>query len=585
MTRSKLLFMLVLVMSFLIFGCSNESDVTRPNDEQTAFAPSGTLLEKAGSPLIVSANLHVYAQAFNNQTVTVHGITAPWDEMVVTFANFGGAFAPAVSGAFVADAAGWKTADVTALVQAWLDDPDNNNGLLLDQDSAATPRSRFTSREGTTNHPYLEVVYATAFGNHTVTLADMADAYIWGSMPDLNTGDRPILYAGRSPSLDLEKQSLLKFDTSGIPELGALGDRVWLDANEDGLQDGNEIGIPGITVNLFDCDDVLLATTMTDAAGLYLFDLLPAGDYRVGFVVPEGYEVSPMNVGIDDEIDSDADPVTGLTACVSLTTGEVNLSVDAGLFMPVVEECNPCDGKVSELTLRYDGTAATFLQIYDDKNPNADKLMFEGMVDPGEEIVIYGTRREGEMGSEIALYEDGDLAVKIHTSCSRPIGPGMTFGNYYIVEGYSRNGGLLCPLDDPGTGGEWCEVGKARILTILYTGEDCSASSHNQAADKVQCEGDPAFMGTVHIVALDKENPDDDKAKVFFDGEVALDTTFELDAANAGESKLKAKTFVFVYDLSGNLLQFVEFHTSCSQPLTENDQFGSLRLVGFTPEN
>ena len=39
-----------------------------------------------------------------------------------------------------------------------------------------------------------------------------------------------------------------------------------------------------------------------------------------------------------------------------------------------------------------------------------------------------------------------------------------------------------------------------------------------------------------------------------------------------------------IYDASGNLLQAVEFHTSCSQPLVKGDQFGSVELVDLTHE-
>jgi len=83
----------------------------------------------------------------------------------------------------------------------------------------------------------------------------------------------------------------------------------------------------------------------------------------------------------------------------------------------------------------------------------------------------------------------------------------------------------------------------------------------------------------VRILAGDKANPDDRKAKVWFDGTVALNDTFIMDAANAGEDKFKANTYVHVFDMNGNLLQQVQFHTSCSQPLEEQDQFGSLILV------
>ena len=49
----------------------------------------------------------------------------------------------------------------------------------------------------------------------------------------------------------------------------------------------------------------------------------------------------------------------------------------------------------------------------------------------------------------------------------------------------------------------------------------------------------------------------------------------------AGEKKLKAVTYVSIFDRDDHLLQTVEFHTSCSQPLSEGDQFGSLVLGGF----
>jgi len=83
---------------------------------------------------------------------------------------------------------------------------------------------------------------------------------------------------------------------------------------------------------------------------------------------------------------------------------------------------------------------------------------------------------------------------------------------------------------------------------------------------------------------MDKANPNDNRAKVWFDGQVDLYSTFWIDATNGGENKLKAKTFVHIYDGGGNLLQFIEFHTSCSQPLDAGDQFGSILMIDFMPE-
>ncbi|MFH1733061.1 MAG: SdrD B-like domain-containing protein [Planctomycetota bacterium] len=114
--------------------------------------------------------------------------------------------------------------------------------------------------------------------------------------------------------------------------LASLGDYVWLDLNLDGVQDGNETGIDGVTVDLFDGLDNPLGTTTTSGGGLYGFiDLVP-GDYYVKFTPPPGFFFSPQDQGGDDLVDGDEDPVTGMTIHTTLVAGENDLSWDAGLF-------------------------------------------------------------------------------------------------------------------------------------------------------------------------------------------------------------------------------------------------------------
>ena len=85
------------------------------------------------------------------------------------------------------------------------------------------------------------------------------------------------------------------------------------------------------------------------------------------------------------------------------------------------------------------------------------------------------------------------------------------------------------------------------------------------------------------IVANDKADPDE--GKIWFTGTVALDSTFDIDATNANDDDLSSNTFVHIFDMEGgSLLQTVKFHTSCSQPLSLGDQFGSLLLEGFVPK-
>lgn len=125
-----------------------------------------------------------------------------------------------------------------------------------------------------------------------------------------------------------------------------------------------------------------------------------------------------------------------------------------------------------------------------------------------------------------------------------------------------------------------CEYGKPKLLRIQYTGSDCSATSHNQKSDKVSCAGDPMGTSPVRILCTDKDDPSDSSAKVWFDGEVSLGEYFDASALNAGEDDFKNETYVYTFDLNGTLLQAVEFHTSCSQPLNVGDQFGASRIIG-----
>ncbi|MDA0674222.1 MAG: hypothetical protein O3C67_11025, partial [Cyanobacteria bacterium] len=54
------------------------------------------------------------------------------------------------------------------------------------------------------------------------------------------------------------------------------------------------------------------------------------GDYQVKFTAPDGFVFTTPDAG-DDALDSDADPNTGLTQTVTLTSGEFNGTLDAGI--------------------------------------------------------------------------------------------------------------------------------------------------------------------------------------------------------------------------------------------------------------
>ena len=99
----------------------------------------------------------------------------------------------------------------------------------------------------------------------------------------------------------------------------SLGDYVWRDIDEDGIQDAGESGISGVTVELIDpVTDTVIDTTTTDGTGFMSFTDLDPDEYAVRFIAPAGYTLTSQDSGSDDGLDSDADPTTGRTPTVTL---------------------------------------------------------------------------------------------------------------------------------------------------------------------------------------------------------------------------------------------------------------------------
>ena len=105
----------------------------------------------------------------------------------------------------------------------------------------------------------------------------------------------------------------------------AVGDRVWLDQNSDGIQQSDEPGAPA-TVSLLSVAGNAVATTNTDATGRYQFSNLRGGQYRLQFThLPANRAFTGRAAGTDAALDSDPDPATGLTPVFKLAQGAPNL--------------------------------------------------------------------------------------------------------------------------------------------------------------------------------------------------------------------------------------------------------------------
>jgi hypothetical protein len=150
----------------------------------------------------------------------------------------------------------------------------------------------------------------------------------------------------------------------------SLGNRVWFDANNNGLLDA-EPGIGGVTLQLlasdgqpFDRDPFTAGTqpvtTTTDTNGYYRFDDLPPGAYIVEVTVPNGHRSSSVGEETDPNSDGDRNDNGVVSGANTVRSGVValgpsepsgetdlgngdqaqpdartNLTVDFGFFRPL----------------------------------------------------------------------------------------------------------------------------------------------------------------------------------------------------------------------------------------------------------
>ena len=114
-------------------------------------------------------------------------------------------------------------------------------------------------------------------------------------------------------------------------------------------KDANDTPLEDVTVTLYNCADDTPVTIdangdpivplTTDANGEYLFDNLLPGDYYVIFDVTTAdngaeYVITTENVGGDTELDSDVNATGQSDKTGFLASGEEDLSLDAGFYVP-----------------------------------------------------------------------------------------------------------------------------------------------------------------------------------------------------------------------------------------------------------
>lgn len=278
--------------------------------------------------------------------------------------------------------------------------------------------------------------------------------------------------------------------------------------------------------------------------------------------------------------------------CSSNCTSEAVCAIEIEKkCMVLVSQGAACDGKAIKVKFEYTGESCDSTtndqegKVKCSGDPNgaqpisinvtkdADKVS----VSPNSGILIGDIVTFTATGNELKADLKFDIlggggieqSIKIHTSCSKPLGVGDQFGSMQLVQLTSTNGGtvgLPQPQDPSGA----CEVTgsnvncdtnhKPKTLTWIFSGGGCAASSHDQPADKAHCEGAVDVTSPV-VVTPDKSAP------------------LMVNPGQAFTTSAKGSKKIYLTNAGGS--EFNEIHTSCSQPLAVGNVFGSLTLAGM----
>ena len=160
---------------------------------------------------------------------------------------------------------------------------------------------------------------------------------------------------------------------------------------------------------------------------------------------------------------------------------------------------------------------------------------------------------------------DKDFTTLAFHSC----GDGNTLGVFVdAVSLIGPDGSDEEPCPDP----DICTDDKPRVLTLLYDGDVNGMDQHDQVSDEVIVEPavvpsfpDPAF---IKIFGQNKNKP------ALFSDFYEIGDFIEISGPKKRiPSRLKFEIWTFD---ETELVQTVQFHTSCSQPLLIGDEFGAI---------
>ena len=191
----------------------------------------------------------------------------------------------------------------------------------------------------------------------------------------------------------------------------------------------------------------------------------PNGEYRDGALIIQAIDVNAMS----------------LNNSLRVADSNANLFWESTIFWHKKESdnnnddndssCGECKGEVDALSLKYEGNGSNVtIKIYEGK-VKEDKLFATfNDVNNGDILEFTGPKKDDKMGSKIIITINDDHKTEIHTSCSKDIGIGMSFGDFLVEAGSSSKGGDFCESTDLDGKYEYCHKNNKKV-NICHKGK------------------------------------------------------------------------------------------------------------------
>ncbi|GHB58636.1 hypothetical protein GCM10007390_10160 [Persicitalea jodogahamensis] len=204
-----------------------------------------------------------------------------------------------------------------------------------------------------------------------------------------------------------------------------IGNRVWKDVNKDGVQDAGEPPLVGVTLVLYDENDIPVDTTTTDAMGHYYFSSANDTD-----VLPnQTYKIRVTDLGTNTSVDSLTLASLTVGGSLELNDGNSLANNDAALDggLPTI---NVATGDYGQNNHTYDIGFLTILPlgsigdyVFKDANRNGKQDTSEIGV-AGVKVILYASDSLGVPGTK--------LDSMLTNSVGRYLFDSLTKGDYVV---------------------------------------------------------------------------------------------------------------------------------------------------------